>query len=300
MEINNLKAFLLLARSFNFTKSAEQMFLSQSAFSRQIVRLEEELGCQLFKRTKRSVELTNFGRAFLGHAEKMVSEYDQCIYHLSCSINDGGYLRLGLLHDLIDETFPKIMNNFLKENSEMVVTYSDNGMSGLINNLLRNEIDCAYTLCDDTERISDISSYTIMPQSLYVAMSYNHPLSNRDSVRMEDLSAYPFIMIMPDTYNLGVIHINYLCKNAGFTPNIAAAVSNMNSLLMLVNSNIGIGVVARTAEYISPKGVKFLPIEPCESDQIELQTAITILWKTSNTNPSIQKFIESAKIINKE
>lgn len=301
MEINSLKSFLLLARSLNFTKSAEQMFLSQSAFSRQIVRLEEELGCQLFKRTKRNVELTNFGKAFLEHAEKMVSEYDKCIYHLSYSINEGGYLRLGLLNDLIDEMFPKIMNNFLKENPETVVTYSDNGMSGLINSLLRNEIDCAYTLSYDAERITDISSHTIWSQSLYVAMSYNHPLATRESVRMEELSECSFIITIPDTYNLGSIHNNYLCKNAGFTPKIAAAVSNVNSLLMLVNCNVGIGIVAPTAKYLSPKGVKFLPIEPDKSELIELQSASTILWKTSNTNPSIQRFIESAQksIINK-
>jgi DNA-binding transcriptional LysR family regulator len=295
MEIRNLKAFLLLARSLSFTKSAEQMFLSQSAFSRQIVRLEEELGCQLFMRTKRNVELTNFGKTFLGHAEKIVSEYNKCIYNFDLSNSEEGYLRLGLLNDLIDEMFPKLINNFLKENPEVDVTYSDNGMSGLINNLLRDEIDCAYTLSPHTEKITDISSHTILSQPLYVAMSYDNPLSSRESLRMEDLSGCAFVVIMPDTYNLGMIHNNYLCKNAGFSPNVAAAVSNINSLMMLVNSNIGVAIVAETAKYIAPKGVKLLPIEPNDSNQHDLESVITILWKTSNTNPSIQKFIESTK-----
>lgn len=297
MEIKNLKAFLLLARSLNFTKSAEQMFLSQSAFSRQIVRLEEELGYQLFKRTKRSVELTNFGKVFLGHAEKMVSEYDKCINHFSSTVNEKGYLRLGLLNDLVDETFPEIISNFIEENPKTFITYSDNGMSGLINNLLKDEIDCAYTLSYDTERIKDISSYTVCPQSVYVALSCKHPLAVRESLRVEELSEFPFIMVMPDTYNLGSIHTHYLCQNAGFTPNIVAPVSNMNSLLMLVSSNIGIAITAPTAEFILPKGVRLIPIEPGAAGQVELETAITILWKTSNTNPAIRKFIESAKKI---
>ncbi len=295
MELKNLEAFLLLARSLNFTRSAEQMFLSQSAFSRQIIRLEEELGCQLFNRTKRNVELTTFGKNFLEHAEKIVAEYNKCIYHLSCAGNDEGHLRLGLLNDLIDDIFPKIIRSFIKDNPEIAITYTDNGMSGLINNVLRDEIDCAYTLSYDTDKLAEISSFSVWAQPLYVALSASHPLSKKGSLCMADLSGYPFIMILPDTYNLGMIHINYLCKNAGFTPNVAAVVSNINSLMMLVNSNIGVGITARTAEYISPEGVVLIPIKPDSEDQLELQTEIAILWKTNNSNPAIAKFVESAR-----
>jgi len=298
MEIKNIEAFLLLARSLNFTRSAEQMFLSQSAFSRQIIRLEEELGCQLFNRTKRTVGLTEFGRSFLDHAEKIVSEYNKGLYHLNSTINREGYLRLGLLNDLIDEAFPCIINTFLNENSGTDIAYSDYGMSGLIDSLLKDEIDCAYTLSYDTEKITEISSYTIWSGPLHVAVSCKHPLSNRASLGMADLSECPFIMIVPDTYNLGAIQINYLCKAAGFTPQIAAVVSNVNGLLMLVNSNIGIGMVAKTARYIAPEGIKFFPLESNESEHFNFQTDLKILWKTSNPNPAILKFIEAAKKVN--
>lgn len=295
MDIKSIESFLLLARSLNFTRSAEQMFLSQSAFSRQIIRIEEELGCQLFVRTKRNVCLTDFGKSFLGHAEKIISEYNKGIVHLHSQMNIAGYLRLGILDDLIDKKFPVLINDFLKANPGINIAFTDNGMSGLINNLLKEEIDCAYTLSSDVETISDISAYTIWSGTLYVAVSMDNPLSSRDSVRMEDLSESPFIMIVPDTFNLGAIQINYLCKTAGFTPNIAAVVSNVNSLLMLVNCNIGIGLVAQTAKYIAPKGVKLFPLEFSETEQYNVQTVIKILWKTSNPNPAIQKFIEAAQ-----
>lgn len=295
MEIKNLEAFLLLARSLNFTKSAEQMFLSQSAFSRQIIRLEEETGCQLFTRTKRSVELTSLGKKFLEHAEIIVSEYNKSLIHLSFSSKEDGHLRLGLLNDLIDETFPKIINDFINNNPGVDVIYSDNSMSSLINNLLRDEVDCAYTLSHDARTIPGISSYTVWSKPVYVAMSLNHPLAGKKSLKMEDLAGSPFVIITPDTYNLGLIHINYLCKNAGFEPNVAAMVSTINSLLMLVNSNIGVGLTARTAELIAPKGVKFFPIETDETTHLE--TDITILWKTENPNPAIAKFIKSAENI---
>ncbi len=295
MDIKHLKAFLLLAKSLNFTKSAEQMYLSQSAFSRQIVRLEEELGCQLFIRTKRSVELTNFGNTFLGHAEKIVSEYDKCIYDFNSSTTDEFHLRLGILNDLIDDIFPKIINSFIIRNPKTHITYSDNCMSGLIYNLLRDEIDCAYTLTYNSEKISGISSCKLLSQPLYVAMCSNHPLATSTSLRIKDLSECTFIMVMPDIYNLGMIHVNQLCESAGFIPKVAAVISNIHSLLMLVNSNIGIAITARTAKFSAPEGVRLIPIEPDETTKHELESPISILWKTSNTNPSIKDFIESAK-----
>ncbi len=293
MEIKSLEAFLILARSLNFTKSAEQMFLSQSAFSRQIIRLEEEIGCQLFKRTKRNVELTIYGKNFLEHAEKIVTEYNKSMYHLSCSINDKDHLRLGLLNDLIDEVFPDIVRSFQRDHSEVSISFSDNDMSTLINKLLHDELDCVYTLSYDTQKLSDISSYTVWSKPVNVVMAEDHPLAGNETLHMADLAEYPFILIVPNTYNLGVIHINYLCMNAGFTPSVAAMVSNINSLLLLVQSNVGVALVAETAKLVAPKGVKFFPIEGNEEDQ--LGTDITVLWKTANPNPAIHKFLQSAE-----
>ena len=293
MEIKNLEAFLLLARSLNFTKSAEQMFLSQSAFSRQIIRLEEEIGCQLFKRTKRSVELTNYGKSFLVHAEIIVSEYNKSLINLNCSAFRKGHLRLGLLNDLIDETFPKIIKDFTSSNPEVDVIYSDNSMSALVNNLLRDEIDCAYTLSHDAKNVPGISAFTVWSRPLHIAISCNHPLAEKTSLKIKDLAGTPFVIPTPDTYNFGVLHANYLCRNAGFEPNVVAMFSNINSLLMLVSSNVGVAFTAQTAKNGAPKGVKFYPIEADEYTPLE--TDISILWKTSNSNQSIKKFLATAE-----
>ncbi|QIB68701.1 LysR family transcriptional regulator [Aminipila butyrica] len=295
MEIRNLEAFLLLARSLNFTKSAEQMFLSQSAFSRQIIRLEEEMGCQLFRRTKRNVELTTHGKQFLEHAEIIVSEYNKSLVNLKDSIKKNGLLRLGLLNDLVDETFPKIIRDFVGSNPELDVIYSDNSMSSLINNLLRDEIDCAYTLSHDAKNVPGISSYTVWSESVYIAVSCNHPLAEKTSLKIKDLAGAPFVIPTPDTYNLGVLHMTYLCKNAGFVPNVAAMVSDVNSLMMLVSSDVGIAFTARTAKNTSLPGVKFLPVE--KEEFAPLETDITILWKTENPNPAIKNFLKSAENI---
>ena len=69
MELRHLRTIDAVARHRSFTKAAEELFLAQSAISQQIRRLEKEIGIQIFRRSSRSVELTDEGRIILEHAK---------------------------------------------------------------------------------------------------------------------------------------------------------------------------------------------------------------------------------------
>jgi hypothetical protein len=71
---HQLLAFVVLTRTGSFTLAGKQLFLTQSAVSHAIKALEDELGCALFQRTGRGVTMTDAGRQFLPHAEKIISE----------------------------------------------------------------------------------------------------------------------------------------------------------------------------------------------------------------------------------
>ena len=72
MEFRQLRYFVTVARELNFTRAAEKLRVAQPALSRQVRQLEEELGVRLFERTKRRVELTPSGAAFLTEAEAIL------------------------------------------------------------------------------------------------------------------------------------------------------------------------------------------------------------------------------------
>ena len=74
MELRHLRTIVAVAHHRSLTKAGEQLFLSQSAVSQQIRRLEEELGVEVFRRTSRSVGLTPAGQVILGYAKRVLAE----------------------------------------------------------------------------------------------------------------------------------------------------------------------------------------------------------------------------------
>lgn len=85
MEIRQLRSFLAVADTLNFSRAAQSLFLSQSALSRQIMDLEKEIGLPLFERNTRRVELTEAGQLLLTRARELMEQWD----HLGSEVRDG-------------------------------------------------------------------------------------------------------------------------------------------------------------------------------------------------------------------
>lgn len=79
MELRHLRYFVALAETLNFTRAADLLYISQSALSQQVADLESDLGVRLFRRTKRSVELTNSGKVMLLESRKVLRQIEQMV-----------------------------------------------------------------------------------------------------------------------------------------------------------------------------------------------------------------------------
>jgi DNA-binding transcriptional LysR family regulator len=289
MDTNTLEAFLSLADNLNFTKSAEHLYISQPAFSRKITRLEDEFGCKLFTRNKRTVELTEYGRAFYSYAKDIYAAYSKWNLNLRhLKSKKSGRLRIGFLQDLPHSLFPKAVQKFQVEHDQIELFFTDCSMMGIIEGLLCNEIDIGFTLSEEAYDHEKMSHTVLAHIPLCVAMPDTHRLADRATIDLNELREEPFVMISVDNYGPGSRHIKSLCGYKGFEPNIAAFTTFVPSLLILVKSGIGITIVAQTAKQIAPDGVKLTPL----SDDV-LPTRLVLVWKTSNGNPAIPAFVDT-------
>ena len=98
MDIRCLKYFVSVAKHMNFTRAAKECFISQTAMSQHISKMEEELGFKLFYRNNRYVELTPGGKVFLEEATNLLRKFDHAVFWSSvASMDYTGQLRVGFL-----------------------------------------------------------------------------------------------------------------------------------------------------------------------------------------------------------
>ncbi len=78
MNLDQIRYVLTLARTRNFTKAAEELYITQPTLSQQLQSIEKELGTMLFYRNRRHVSLTESGQIFIPHAQQILNEWETC------------------------------------------------------------------------------------------------------------------------------------------------------------------------------------------------------------------------------
>ena len=116
MDNQNLKAFITVADLGSFSQAADRLYLTQSAISKRIAQLEQQIGKKLFDRIARQVSLTEAGAELLPRARRILNEYDSALQ----AINDlsgkaSGTLRLAISHHLGLHRLPPVLKQFAQQ-----------------------------------------------------------------------------------------------------------------------------------------------------------------------------------------
>ena len=113
MELRHLRYCIAVADELNFNRAAEKLHVSQSALSKQIRELEEEVGIEIFERTKRKVEVTEAGRLFLAEARRTLAQADQTL-QIATRAGRGeiGKLVIGLEGSSTYDLIPLILHTY--------------------------------------------------------------------------------------------------------------------------------------------------------------------------------------------
>lgn len=192
MDLRQLEMFQAIVETGSFTKAGEKLYVSQSAISRQIKLLEEELGDQLFKRIHKRVYLTPTGEVVLQYCHKVFRELRQ----LAAEISDLTQLRRGTLHlaggmSVCTYLFPPLLKRYqdLYPNIELSIA------TGFVEEILRmlraNEVDLALlTLPYDEPGLEVVPA---LAEEMVLVMNPEHPLASKQEISFADLTPYTFI-----------------------------------------------------------------------------------------------------------
>jgi len=296
MDIRQLRYFISVAENLSFTDAAKDLFVAQSAVSQQIADLEKKIGVQLFVRDKRSVKLTSAGSVLLKESISLVDKTEEVIKKTRQAAQGIiGNLKIGFLGYSERFYLPSIIKQF-QINYPDVDLQLEQYNHGMLNEaLITGELDIGFTFSFGIASIGGLEETHVFTESISAVLHNEHPLAHRDRISISELAKERFIVLNKEESPQGYNQTLLICANNGFFPNICREPRLLHTVLLLVESGMGIAILPKSLRLHSSPSLRFIDIDG-EKNEYDLVVA----WKKNNGNPSIQLFIKELEIAKKQ
>lgn len=249
LELRQLQYFVQVARLQHVTKAAEELHVAQSAVSRQIHRLEDELGVRLFMQRGRNVQLTPVGQLFLRRAETILGDLDRAVLEIHEFLDpEVGEIRIGFPHSLGINLVPQVVAAFRKLHPNVKFRFRQGMYPSLIRDVVDAEVDLAF-ISPFPDRNDLVTGEVLLTEQLFAILPEGHPLALEDSIKLSDLKDEKFVLFS-EGYSLRPI-VWEACKEAGFTPKIGFEGEETSTIRGLVAAGMGVSLLPEMAVYES-------------------------------------------------
>lgn len=248
-DLADLRAFLAVADLGSFRSASEAIFLSQSALSRRIDKLEEALGVQLFTRTTRSITLTSVGRAFVHKARNVLNELDNALLGIrDVAERLSGQVCLACVPSAVSYFLPDVISGFHALYPRIRVRVLDESSADVLLAVTKGDADFGLTYIGTQE--PDVEFTPLIEELFVVACPKSHPLARRKNVTWEELSNYDYIALAQGSGNRFLI--DQALASVSIKPRWFCEVQHVPALVSMVSAGLGVGVVPRLA--LPPSG----------------------------------------------
>jgi DNA-binding transcriptional LysR family regulator len=289
MELRHLRTIAAVARHGSLTKAGEELYLSQSAISQQIRRLELELGFDVFRRTSRSVELTAEGQVILSCAQRVLAEVDGLhdeLEELTGKLR--GQLRIGGVYPTGPYDLFGMLADFRAANPEVAVHMVEDTQDGVLAALRADELDCAFTALDPDTLGDEFAASLLWEEEFVVALPVGHPLCAGARVTFEQLAAEDLIAYRDNSALRRRLERTMAARN--LEPRNAFICTEMAAVRTLASKGLGVAVIPRSdAEQPGPP-IELRPIGP-----ERLTWPIALIWRAGRRQtPAGKAFLQVA------
>ncbi|BAK47586.1 transcriptional regulator [Clostridium sp. SY8519] len=261
MTLKQIEGFCYLAQTLNFSKAAELLFLSQPAFSRMIVSMEKELGCQLFIRSKTEPKLTLAGEQIYQHMKVMLREYEDINGIAKLASQDKlGSLRIGMLDNGLTEKSRNLILGFQDANPDVELILREYSEVEIFRALEMGWIDVALVIHFPEIFRQTMTGIVTETSRECVILHRSNPLSQKEEVEIAELKNEKFIMLRESKSQMGYNMVMSECLRNGFTPDIVMKADSVSSALSAVACNIGCTILTDALQHLPGEDVLFIPI----------------------------------------
>lgn len=257
MNLNQLKAFSVLARVLHYSRAAEELEIAQPSLSRMISQLEQELKTNLFEKHGRNIILSKQGEVFYQYVNRGLSEIEQGTLAVRELMNPGcGTIDFAFIYALSPTYIPQIIGKFLgiKENKNIHFRFYQLNSRYIVEKLKDGSCDIGF--CSYVEHEPLIRFRPIVKQEYVLMVSGRHPLARKSSVTLKEAVQYDFILPLDKTS-----YVEQLFSGAGLIPHVTSRVEEDHAAAALVSINLGIALIPKN-KMLEQYNVKLLPVKP--------------------------------------
>ena len=247
MDIQTLNYVIALAKRQNFMAAADECAISQASLSKQLQKLEYEIGqVRLFDRSTRPITLTPAGEEFLRYANRIVSAYDTMLSSMQKYRRASDTkLRVGMLPLLGRLGVLPIISGFSAASSDVPCELEivDRTSKELLHMVKTGEIDAAFLIMADAQDFSDdLTCYSLTSNEFALVVPNGHRLAGRDHVSLKELGSDTIISLDSSTssYDICMREI----QDAGLSPTNVRTCRNAETVLELVSAGKGAGLLS--------------------------------------------------------
>ena len=262
MEIRQLKYFLKVAETLNFSEASRKLYITQSTLSQQISHLEQEIGLPLFERNSHEVYLTEAGKELRPYAQNAVNSAEACVDHM----NDLKEMLTGELNIGVTFSFSNIMSEtliaFLHAYPHVKLNIQYRTMQELMDGLKKRELDLVLAF-KPLKNEKAVDSRAIFSNRLAAIVNENHPLARLSSVKLSDLERYD--LILPCKGLQARNAFEHMVEGKDLNYKIMVEVNNVNIIFDLLSRSNLVTILSESTTILQ-NGMKAIPIDAADNE----------------------------------
>ncbi|HET9104266.1 MAG TPA: LysR family transcriptional regulator [Solirubrobacteraceae bacterium] len=289
MELRQLRYFVAVAEELHFRRAAARLHISQPPLSQQIARLESELGVTLLRRTRRRVELTAAGAAFLRDAHRLIAELDTAVATAQ-RLGQGaeGRLRVGFVGSALFSTLPAAVQRFRRERPGVEVELRERSTAEQLRTLETGAIDVGLVR-PPIEAGDRVRVHAVLREHTVLALPDGHRLAAMRRIPLRRLGGEPLVLFpraqAPGFHDLLMSRL----AEGGEPPVVAQYAPEMLTIVGLVAAGVGVSPVPASVQHLALDGVAYRPLSGAPD------TELVAITRAAEESPLVAAFLAHAQ-----
>lgn len=287
--LEQLRGFVAVAEHLHFGRAAQSLQMTQPPLSRQIQKLEADLGVELFARTNRQVALTAAGAELLERAHHILTMSERSRSAVrSVAHGERGGLTIGFTATSALSVLGPLLERIHATLPDVDIDLRERVTSAQLAEIDRGSIDLGLLR---TAPADEYGVRELFREDLVVAVPAGHPLAERGKpCTVDQVVAHPMIGYAQPDSDYFRRKVERLIGERPFR--VVYSVTQILSMLSLVRRGLGVALVPQSAQVMRPDGIRFLELAAPARMASEAQVSLSAVWSRESRNPALHRVLD--------